>query len=231
MKKVILSLVMVLFLVGASAQEFSISTDLVSRYVWRGAQFSDAPAIQPGLNFSKGGFSAGAWGSYSFDNIAPECDLYASYDFDFGLGLVVNDYFFPKDPLSSSDMSGNYFTYKKLPVIDVTTGDTIGYASPHTYEIGLSYSVGKLSFGAYKYLNNAKDFYVEVGYALNDNLGLIVGAGNQLYTYSSKFNVCNIGLSYSKEVSLTETFKVSPFASFIVNPNREQAMLVVGVSF
>ncbi|MBN2165756.1 MAG: hypothetical protein JW717_05715 [Marinilabiliaceae bacterium] len=215
MKRTILTVVVALFMaVGAFAQEFSISTDVVSRYVWRGSQFA-AASVQPGIGYSNGGLSLGAWGSYDLAaGVGSELDLYVGYDFDFGLGLIVTDYFFPQDPISAP--KAGYFEFDSL----------------HTVEVGATYSVGKISLGAYVYATaDNNDMYFEASYAFNDNLSLTVGAGNESYTDSGEFNVCNMGLSYSKEAKLTESWTVSPFASFILNPNREQVFLVVGVSF
>jgi hypothetical protein len=217
MKKLFLSMMAAALFTTAFAQEsnFGISTDIVSRYVFRGTQFSASPVIQPGMAYSTGGLTLGAWGSYAFDNNAvAEADLYASYAFDFGLSLVATDYFFPKDPMDlNSEVSGGYFD-----------GDN------HWFELGASYSISKLTLSAYYMLNQDNDMYFEAGYAFNDNLSATLGAGDMMYSTSDDLNVCNIGLKYKKEVAITETFKVSPYASFIVNPNQEQVFLVVGVT-
>jgi hypothetical protein len=214
MKKLLLSMMAAALFTTAFAQEsnFGISTDIVSRYVFRGTQFSASPVIQPGMAYSTGGLTLGAWGSYAFDNNAvAEADLYASYAFDFGLSLVATDYFFPADPAAST---GGYF-------------DT----DNHWFELGASYSISKLTLSAYYMLNQENDMYFEAGYAFNDNLSFTLGGGDKMYSYTSDdLNVCNIGLKYKKEVAITETFKVSPYASFIVNPNQEQVFLVVGVT-
>ncbi len=215
MKRIIFTLLTVFAIFASNAQEesskFSFSTDLVSRYVWRGTQFSDAPAIQPGLSFATGGLTVGAWGSYALNsNFGAELDLYAGYDFDFGLGVILTDYFFPSDP--ASEMYGGYFD-KDL----------------HTFELGLTYSVGNFSLGGYKYLNQLEDLYVEASYDIK-NVSLFAGAGDQLYTNNGEFNLCNVGIKVSKEVKITDTFIVSPYASFSVNPNREQGFLVIGLT-
>ncbi len=220
MKRTILSLAAAMICMASFSQEsesatesnFGVSSDVVSRYVWRGTQFSSSPAIQPGLSYSAGGFSAGAWGSYSFDNSGSECDLYAGYDFEFGLGIIVTDYFFPTMYNAEESLYNGYFEKDK-----------------HTFEVGLTYEVGSFSFGAYKYLNQLEDMYVEAAYTYK-NAKLFVGAGDQLYTNNTEFNVCNVGLTVSKEVALTESWKVAPFASFVVNPNKEEAFLVVGIT-
>ena len=46
----------------------SISCDLMSRYVWRGTDFGGSPSIQPGIEYSKAGFSIGAWGAYAISS-------------------------------------------------------------------------------------------------------------------------------------------------------------------
>lgn len=221
MKKTILSLAAAMICIASFGQEsetkgeFGISTDIVSRYVWRGTQFSTAPSIQPGITYAIGGFTVGGWGNYDFDNSATECDLYAKYDFEFGLGVVVNDYFFP-----DITKTGNYAASPYNGYFDT---------EEHTFEVGLTYEISNFSLGAYKYVNQNEDMYVEAAYAFK-NAKLFVGAGDEAYTNTGDFNVCNVGLTVSKEVALTETWKVAPYASFVVNPNREAATLVLGIT-
>ena len=87
------------------AQEFSVNTDIVSSYVWRGTQYSGV-SIQPTLQFSTGGFSIGSWGSAGFDGFL-EIDLYAKYAFDFGLTVGLTDYYYPgSDYFDLSKASG-----------------------------------------------------------------------------------------------------------------------------
>lgn len=217
MKRTILSLAAAMICLASFGQEsevkgeFAISADVVSRYVWRGTQFSDAPAVQPGLSYSYGGFSAGAWGSYAFDNTGTECDLFVGYDFDFGLGIIVNDYFFP--------------TYDGSAL---TTGGYVDDTN-HFFEVGLTYGIKGLSLGAYRYMNQNEDMYVEAAYEF-EKVKLFVGAGDNAYSLSGNFNVCTAGVTFSKEVSITDTWKVAPYASFIVNPNREQGFIVLGIT-
>ncbi|PZX17457.1 uncharacterized protein Gcw-chp [Breznakibacter xylanolyticus] len=219
MKRVFLSFAAAIACMATFAQEseatspFSISADVVSRYVWRGSEIGGSPNIQPGLSYSIGGLTAGAWGSYDFDfsktTAAPECDLYLSYDFEFGLGFIATDYY---------NQSFRYFDY------DGTTG-------AHSIELGLTYSIGNLSLGAYKFINQSEATYVEAAYEFK-NAKLFVGAGDKSYylNYTEDFNICNVGLTVGKEVQLTETWKVAPYASFVVNPNKEEAFLVLGIT-
>ena len=81
---------------------FAFGADLVSRYVFRGLDYGDSPAIQPAFTFSKKGFSLGAWGSYAFiaTPTGIEADLFTSYEFDFGLSAGITDYYFPDERLT-----------------------------------------------------------------------------------------------------------------------------------
>ena len=44
----------------------NFGADVMSRYIWRGIDFGNSPAIQPSLFLSWRGLNVGAWGSYSF---------------------------------------------------------------------------------------------------------------------------------------------------------------------
>ena len=96
---VFLSLSLMAFLsISLSAQDLSIETDVVSRYIWRGFDLGDnTPSIQPTIEFSTGGFTAGFWGAWATaNNVTNEIDIYASYALDLstagGLSLGITDY-------------------------------------------------------------------------------------------------------------------------------------------
>ncbi|MCX6308666.1 MAG: hypothetical protein NTY32_07515, partial [Bacteroidia bacterium] len=68
--KGILTLVLVASATVASAQ-FSVGTDVVSSYVWRGykqdlTNAPQSPNIQPYVSYTIGGLTLGSWGSTSF---------------------------------------------------------------------------------------------------------------------------------------------------------------------
>ena len=70
----ILFALLLLSVTTAKAQELSVGTDIVSRYIWRGIDLGgNTPSIQPTLEFSTGGFAVGFWGAYSLSD--PACRL------------------------------------------------------------------------------------------------------------------------------------------------------------
>lgn len=206
MKKIYALIVLVVLTVSAISvrAQFSTGVDLYSSYVWRGAKFGTGAAIQPSVGYSIGGLSVGAWGSVcTSSDEAFEMDLSAGYDFDFGLSLLVTDYYF-----------GGGWTDGAM----------------HYFEPSLSYSVGDLSLtGAYMIGDGVADAYAEVGYTLG-SVDLFVGAGNGQYTKDGGFMLCNVGLGTSKEVKVTEDFTLPVSGSVILNPSTGGFFVVVGVS-
>lgn len=208
--------------INVNAQEtensspFSLGTDVVSSYVWRGTKFS-GPAIQPYVEYSVGGFAIGSWGSFGFNDQVAEADLYLSYGFDFGLSLGLTDYYYQGSP---------YFEYT-----DTTAS--------HAFEINAGYEISNFSISANYILNDAhaggpansgSDMYFELGYAF-EYFDVFVGAGDGWHTSDAEFMVCNIGIGTSKEIKITESYSLPVSGSVIVNPERESFHIVVGLSF
>ncbi len=192
-----------------SAQEWNTGVDLYSSYVWRGTKFGSGPALQPSVEFSAGGFAIGAWGSYCFSgNEAMEADLYTSYSFELGekssLTFSVTDYYFP-------GAGSNWLD-----------GDS------HFFEPSISLGLGKFSLLG-TYMTNAKDMYFEAGLELGP-VNLFLGTGDGAYTSSGKFSVCNLGVSTSREIKITDSFSLPVSGSVILNPSTEQFHIVVGIS-
>ncbi len=209
------------FALNVQAQEsssWSTGVDLVSNYIWRGSKFGTGPAMQPSVEFGSGGFAIGAWGSYAFtDNEAAEADLYASYSFTLSekssLTFTLTDYYFP----GSTSVPSDYFN-----------------GESHNFEPMVGLTLGNLSLtGAYMTnksgMMDISDTYLEAGYSAG-KVNLTVGAGNGQYTTDGDFNLCNIGISTSKEIKITDTFSFPVTGSVILNPSSEQLYVVVGIS-
>jgi len=213
MKKTVLIAASLLLLVAITprvkAQEWSTGLDIYSSYVWRGTKFGTGPAFQPSLEFSAGGFAIGAWGSYSAGDVeSPEADLYASYGFDLGesssLTFTLTDYYFP----GTSWMEG----------------------TSHYIEPLVNLGLGAFSLtGAYMMNDGAGDIYLEAAVAAGP-VNLTLGGGDGAYTVDGDFNICNIGISTSKEIKITDSFSLPVSGAAILNPSSEQFHIVVGIS-
>ena len=188
--------------------QWTAGTDVVSSYIWRGSK-AGAFSIQPTIKYTDGGFSIGAWGSGDLTTGAPEeADLFASYSFKSGLSLGVTDYHYNSSKLFASNV--------------------------HAFEANLGYTVGKLSLSGNYIFNTASgslgnDKYFEVGYQFA-SAKLFVGAGDGWYTNDGSFQVCNIGISTTKTLKISDSFSIPFTGSVIVNPNKEQIFYVVAMS-
>lgn len=194
--------------------DFSISTDLYSNYVWRGTRYGSGPSVQPEVKYEIKGLTLGIWGSLDFNGYS-EADPYVSYTFPFGLSLGLTDYYYPGLSL---------FDFSKI-------------SGSNAIEINLGYMTGGLSLSGNFIVNEAGgagsrggDLYFQMGYAIS-NLDIFMGAGNGWHTSDGEFNLCNIGLSVTRNLQITDSFKVPLIGQIILNPEREQLFIVAGFSF
>ena len=213
MKTILLSLTAFLLVmagaVPAKSQQWNAGLDIYSSYVWRGTKFGSGPAFQPLIEFSAGQLTVGAWGSYSAStDEAAEADLYLNYELGLGsqgsIAFTFTDYYFPGS--SWTEMDSHFLE----PMVTLNTG-------------GLSLS------GAYMMNNSEGYLYVEAGFTAGPAT-FLVGAGDGIYTADGKFNICNIGISSSKELKLSDTFSIPVTGAAIYNPSSRQFHVVAGIS-
>jgi len=216
----------------------NIYSDFVSRYIWRGTTLSDAPSVQPGIDFSIGNFTVGAWGSYSINqNTGQEFDLFLSYSIGKSFELVLTDYFFP---IESIDY--NYFNYNKDETGHVfeLTGKFNG-----TKNIPITLFVATNFYGAdpiRKENNGSKNgiqysTYAELGYSY-DNCDFFLGFNltdpnedhNEVGYYGKSIGIVNIGTKITKNIKITNHFSIPFNVSLIANPMSQKVYLVAGVS-
>lgn len=221
--------------------EISLGADLMSRYIWRGTQFSTGPVIQPGIEYSKGAFAIGAWGSYSFDGDqdGAEADIYVSYRFADDLFTVsLTDYFFPNDQIAANN---SYFDFKKEATGHILEG-SIAFNGTKSFPISIMAAMN--FWGADQDANGNQQYslYIELGHSFtykDVNIDLFAGfipidadedKGESGF-YGDTAGFVNLGFTASKEVAITEKFSLPLSASVIANPMSENLFLVFGVSF
>lgn len=240
MKSKFLQFMFVVLLSGSSitlAQnkiELNVNADFVSRYVWRGMDFGNSPAIQPSLSLGYAGIEIGTWGSYALSPMSAssdEIDLWISYSLninELSITALVTDYYFP----NAGKKLGNFNNY-----------DDINGSGAHTLEAGLVLSSDGFPLSLSSYYNFYNDagnnVYFQLDYAFEVNeygVNLFVGAttgstDNPEYYGTENFNVINFGVQVEKEIKITEDFSLPIFTSYIINPRLEQQYLVFGISF
>ena len=148
-------------------------------------------------------------------NEAAEADIYASYAFDFGLSLGFTDYYYP---------GTQYF--------DISKG-----SGAHGFELNIGYNIGNFNMSANYIMNEAGgagtaggDKYFEVSYTLAA-VSFFAGAGDGWHTVDGHFAFCNAGVSAGKDIRLSEKYSLPLTGYVILNPDKEQFYVVIGISF
>jgi hypothetical protein len=194
-----------------AASPWSAAADIVTSFVWRGTRLGSGPHLQPVLEYSKGRFTAGAWGSFDLHDYE-EVDLYFLLDLPYGLSVGMQDYYLP---------GLKYFDFS-------ATGGS------HALEVNAGYETDRIYLNANYIINEAggvgsfgNDLYFEGGLSFM-YITVFIGAGNGWHTVNGNFNVCNMGLEVSGEIEITEIFSIPANAQLIFNPDRERMFLVAG---
>jgi hypothetical protein len=236
----------------------NFGADIMSRYIWRGIDYGNSPAIQPNLYFSWKGLNVGAWGSYSFapyrtmvnDTVSKnmgnytEMDMYVSYTLKW-FTLMFFDFYIP------NSLDANYTGIKRYQYFNYdnkTTG--------HTFEVSLAFTgpakfplkvfVGTLvygndkakdSLGKYSNVNkNNYSTYLEVSYpfSIRKIIDLNCFVGGTPFPgswYGLKAGITNVGITAKKTIPVTKSYGIPVQVSLISNPMTQKMFLVFGLTF
>lgn len=232
---------------ATGAVTINLGADLVSRYVWRGIDFGNSPAIQPTLSVDALGFSLGAWGSYGFSRFTywlddttsldynySEVDLFLTYTYKY-ITLILIDYFvpIPVDTLPGA----NYFNWDRS-----TTAHTLEASlvidGPEKFPIQFQAATliygadkGKDSTGIYG-LGSANNYstYFELsyqfevkGFGIRPFIGGIPFASSW---YGPRAGINNVGISVCKEIPVSRKFTIPVRSNLVFNPLSKKAFLV-----
>lgn len=239
---------------GTDGPALNFGADMMSRYIWRGYDFGNSPAIQPNICFSWKGLNVGVWGSYAFsmhtvqvnDSISEdagnysEIDLYISYTFKWFTLLVVD--YFEVNGLNAND-GNRYFNYN-----NATTGHTfegtLSFDGLETFPLQLTANLlfygddkNKDSTGVYgNGTKNNFSAYFEASYTFDiSKTGItlkpfIGGTPYGSSWYGSSAGIINVGLTARKTIEITKTYGLPLQVSLITNPQAQSAFIVFGIS-
>jgi hypothetical protein len=234
--------------------KLNFGADIFSRYVWRGYDYGNSPAIQPNISFSWNGLNVGAWGSYAFSKHSiqvndstivdagnySEADLYISYTYKW-FTILFMDYF-ALNGLNPNE-GNQYFDYN-----NATTGHTIEgllmFDGTENFRLTVMASTllygadkGKDSTGTYG-MGTSNNFstYFEVGYVFDfRKIGMqlkpyVGGIPFGSSWYGPHAGIINIGVLAKKEIKLSSTYGLPVQASLVTNPMSQSVFLVFGIS-
>jgi hypothetical protein len=231
MKKIVLFAMALVASATTHAQETvetTISSDVVSSYIWRGQDLGSA-AIQPTLGVGYKGLSLSAWGSYGIADPADtkEFDLTLGYSIG-GFNIGVTDYWFD----AGLDPDGRYFKYD-------------AHGTNHVFEANIGYDFGFASVqwftnfagndGTNKDGKRAYSSYAEI--AIPFKLATVdwtatagaVPFATDFYG-TTGFAVTNLSLRADKVIKVTDSFSIPVFGQVIANPCTQNAYLVLGLT-
>jgi hypothetical protein len=198
-----------------------VNVDLMSRYIWRGQEYGQAPSIQPGLSATWKDFTLGTWGAYKLTGAGmQETDFYLSKTLG-PLSFTVWDYWSFCDTTSS-----DFFNYKRNN-------------TAHLLEAQVMLSGGeKIPFnimGSYFFYgaDSTKSIYFELQYLYSSgSADMILFAGFQPKGsyYAPKAGFVNIGCTVIKIIPITDRWSMPLNLSFVVNPSCKHVYLVAGIT-
>jgi hypothetical protein len=212
--------------------------DFVSRYIWRGTDYGNSPAIQPSLELGYKGFAFGAWGSYTTnDGNFQETDLYVSYTIKEMFTIMVTDYFLPDGTASNN----NYFEYDLNQTGHVFEG-ALMFNGTEKIPVSLMVATNFAGADAMTYDNELQySTYIELGYSAaiqETGFDFFIGGtptkpdreqGETGY-YGPYEGIVNIGITATREIPVTDKFSLPVYVSVITNPQQENIFFVLGIS-
>ena len=231
MKRYLFSVMVLMFAATVMAQdeaqdkvEVDLSADVVNQYIWRGQDLGHV-SIQPSLELGYKGLSLAAWGNVGFESQdTKEIDLTASYTIG-GFSIGVTDYW-------TDEGEDRYFLYdahRTNHLFEAFAGYDFGVASVNWYtNFAGCDGEGKSGDRAYSsYLEVAAPFQLG-GLDWTATVGVVPYATT---TYDTEgFAVVAAGLRASKEILITEHFKLPLFAELAPNPHDQKAYFVFGLT-
>lgn len=205
-------------------EHFSMGSDFVSSYIWRGSSLVSAPCVQPYVSASCGNFTIEAWGSNAFVGGWFETDLSLMYENDiFRAGIT--DYYF------TDDMGvGNYFIYDA----DITN-HILEAAAEFKGTEKLPFRIMAASFllGSDLNIQNKRLYstYLEAGWLFctgKTDGELKLGFTPAASAYASGTAWVQAALRLDRTIKVNSHFYVPIFSEFIVNPYLGDVFFFVG---
>jgi hypothetical protein len=222
---------------GSSGVSFYGGFDLASAYAWRGNLLVKGANFQPNIEFDAGPFALGLWNCTDFHGDMKEFDIYTSITAG-QVTFTITDYFTQED--TNDPDAPRYGNYKKDE-----TAHTFEFSVDWTSEFGLDASMNVLLYGAdkkwwdpEKATDNAYGTYFELGYTTTvkevDFRTFVGTVFNQSTWYGDGtgthkgVNVVNLGVKASKEISISDKFKLPVYACFGYNPQADDVAAFAG---
>lgn len=219
-----------------SLSKINITSDFVSRYIWRGIDYGKAPSIQPTFSLIKGDFELGSWGAFNITGCYHEVDIYVKYTIK-GISAIFTDYFVHNETHTNNT---RYFDYVANTTNHAFEG-ALQYKGFENFPISLlaaAYFYGNDRAWGYdakkdSALENYYSSYFEIGYAVKckeKTFDLFIGLTPQAGAYGNTFGVVNAGITAYRTIAITDKFELPVKASLIANPQAGNLYFALGIT-
>ncbi len=211
----------------------------MSRYIFRGTDFGNSPAIQPYVSLSISNFELGCWGSIATNSFYQEVDLYAKYTIK-KFSLMLTDYYIPSLNGSASAPDTRYFIYDDKKTAHTFEG-CLMYKGGDKFPLwlmGCAFVYGNDKRWGYDLKKDTTDqsyysSYFEAGYTIKiheNSLDLFAGFTPTAGAYGDGAGIVNLGITGYRKIKLTNDFELPLKASLIFNPQISNVYFVLGVT-
>jgi len=213
---------------SVEGHKFDASLDIYSRHLWRGFVNGNSVSIQPAMEYSYSGFSAGAWAAASIDGSYYEFDLYTSYALG-SFEVTLYDYFCPVKPLSNNEF------------FEIEEGKT-----KHTFDLTLEYSqpekhpfallAATMIYGDDLNPDNGKNHYsTYIEPSFNTTVYTVDVQAFAGFTpfksyYASSASFVNTGVAFARSFAIAGNFSIEANMKLAYNPDSNKGWISVGIS-
>ena len=231
MKKIVLfacGLVMSMTAIAQDKIETTIGTDIVSQYIWRGQDLGSV-SVQPTLGIGYKGLSLSAWGNVGLSDPADtkELDLTLGYATG-GFNIGITDYW----TNDGGDPAARYFRYN-------------AHGTNHVFEANIGYDFGLANVQWYTNFAGNDGVNKDGKRAYSSYIAVVVPfclaaidwtatAGAVPFATTSYnttgFAVTDLSLRATKDIKVSDTFKIPIFGQVTANPCSQKAYLVFGLT-
>jgi hypothetical protein len=200
---------------------FKVNADLVSRYVWRGSDYFNSPAVQPDMEIAyKNIVGVGARGSMSIANQPIQETDWFVYTNVYKFSFYIYDYFYMNNQLANN----HYFNYKSSK-----TGHTISADLSYTFSAQYPFAI----LASYNVWGNdtLHSSYVELSYTPTKYpIQIFCGGTFDKGWYGHKAGIVNVGVQLKKDIIINDKLSLPFKIQCIVNPMTENIFIVAILS-
>ena len=217
----------------------NVGADIMSRYVWRGTDYGNAPSIQSTLSVSSGNLELGCWSSVATHGFYKEIDLYAEYAYN-KFSVLFTDYYIPSTAGGSSSPDNRYFVYGNKKTAHTLEGSLTykGDEKCPFWVLGGIFFYGndkRWGYDAGKDTTNNTYYssYVEAGYTFTmheNSIDLFIGFTPKAGAYGDDTGIINMGITGTRPIKISQDFTLPVKGSLIFNPQASAAYFVFGIS-